>query len=172
VNEYQIRSRVEDCFSGEIPRECDTCPARDMPEHCCFGDQYDDYDYNHCQKCIHRDDCRAEYFAREARRPLKTVTSGVAVRQPLAARGITTTQRPSRVRMSTANRAVAEPMGQQGVAFPATPPVIQPHSAATGSIPASFDKGTAREVGKGAVWNALRGIFYYVSEFFRTHYWS
>lgn len=175
MNEYQIRNRVDDCFNGEIPRECDTCPARDDPGKCCFGDQYDDHDHKHCQQCIHRDDCRAEFFTREARKSVRAVTSGVSVRQPLAARQLSSTPRLTSTRTrttSTANRAVAAPMGQQGVAFPATPPVIQPQNAATGSIPASFDKSTAREVGKGAVWNALRGIAYYISEFLRTHYWQ
>ena len=58
----QIDNALSACFSGEVARECPSCPAH--PSNggpCCFGDedQYDSRD-DDCQKCIHRSECREQ----------------------------------------------------------------------------------------------------------------
>lgn len=151
---YDAHGRMEDCFSGDVERRCYNCPAK---SECCFGKDFDPSSEDSCQSCIHADDCKEECDY--------TPAYSSPVRRTVVRPTVGYTRTPTVVRKVVAKSI--HPSAAEQV-FRASDDAIL-----IGGGEGSISGGeAASRLGKEALWGALRGTFYMIWEFFRTHKWS
>jgi len=151
IDEAAYDQAVQDCFTGDMCRDCSNCVA--SPAYggrCCFGEAYNVAD-RECRDCYHRSECSQVYHG-VARRPAQ-----VTIRRPIVTSGQPLIgPRHAPVSNITA-RAVPLPSRSQGALLPTavhrTPPVPVKEEV---QVREPFLKRLGRVAGWGAVEGGLQ----------------
>lgn len=101
TDDEMYNQAVEECFTGDVPRDCDNCIA--SPQHggrCCFAEAYNPVD-KECRDCLHRPSCAAHFHGSIGSTSRVTLRRPSVYAQPSPVRRVPITNTPPIVRQAS-----------------------------------------------------------------------